>query len=194
MRYSLKGWFNSNPRPGLNAFNNRSYLLIPSYLNHPSTVLASMSPTRNSYGQLIDEQAPNSLDVLIVGSGFGGIWTLYHLRKLGYTVRIFEAGSGLGGIWVRLGSAVDHASYLSLSNVSIGTATQELELTLMYPYTNTPSKNYGGIGRGRKNSPASRSFGSILTMSIRSWMLRRTYPSINALLKQILTLRPRDGG
>ncbi|KAJ3729463.1 FAD dependent oxidoreductase [Lentinula raphanica] len=39
------------------------------------------------------------LDVLIVGAGFGGIYMLYHLRKLGYSARIFEAASDLGGVW-----------------------------------------------------------------------------------------------
>ncbi|KAJ3894842.1 cyclopentanone 1,2-monooxygenase [Lentinula edodes] len=40
-----------------------------------------------------------SPDILIVGAGFGGVYTLYHLRKLGYSVRIFEAASDLGGVW-----------------------------------------------------------------------------------------------
>jgi len=39
------------------------------------------------------------LDALIVGSGFGGIWLLYHLRKLGFKAKIYEAGQDLGGIW-----------------------------------------------------------------------------------------------
>ncbi|KAJ3844988.1 cyclohexanone monooxygenase [Lentinula raphanica] len=39
------------------------------------------------------------LDVFIVGAGFGGIYMLYNLRKLGYSARIFEAASDLGGVW-----------------------------------------------------------------------------------------------
>lgn len=57
-----------------------------------------MASTRNSYEQPLEQGSP-SLDVLIVGAGFGGIWTLHHLRKQGYTVRIFEAGSSAGGVW-----------------------------------------------------------------------------------------------
>jgi len=38
-------------------------------------------------------------DVIIVGGGFGGIFHLHHLRKLGFSVRLFEAGAKLGGIW-----------------------------------------------------------------------------------------------
>jgi len=38
-------------------------------------------------------------DVVIVGAGFGGMYMLHSLRKLGFTVRVFEAGSGVGGTW-----------------------------------------------------------------------------------------------
>ncbi len=38
-------------------------------------------------------------DVIVVGGGFGGVYQLYNLRKLGFRVRLFEAGSKLGGIW-----------------------------------------------------------------------------------------------
>lgn len=39
------------------------------------------------------------IDCLIIGAGFGGIYLLHHLRKMGYNCKIFEAGKGLGGIW-----------------------------------------------------------------------------------------------
>lgn len=39
------------------------------------------------------------LDALIVGSGFGGCWLLYHLRKLGYKVKIYDAAPTISGIW-----------------------------------------------------------------------------------------------
>ena len=38
-------------------------------------------------------------DAIVVGGGFGGIFHLYHLRKLGFRVHLFEAGAKLGGIW-----------------------------------------------------------------------------------------------
>src|ERR1700761_3447739 len=31
--------------------------------------------------------------------GFGGVYAMYKLRKLGLNVKCFEAGSDLGGIW-----------------------------------------------------------------------------------------------
>lgn len=39
------------------------------------------------------------LDALIVGGGFGGVYSLYRLRKLGLNVKLFEAGAELGGVW-----------------------------------------------------------------------------------------------
>lgn len=39
------------------------------------------------------------LDALVVGAGFGGVYQLHNLRKLGYKVKVFEAGADLGGIW-----------------------------------------------------------------------------------------------
>ncbi|KAK1227338.1 hypothetical protein PQX77_009660 [Marasmius sp. AFHP31] len=44
--------------------------------------------------------SPNSnLDVLVVGAGFGGLYQLHNLRKLGYKVHLFESGTDIGGIW-----------------------------------------------------------------------------------------------
>ncbi|KAE8365731.1 hypothetical protein BDV27DRAFT_126352 [Aspergillus caelatus] len=39
------------------------------------------------------------VDVLIVGAGFGGIYSLYEIRKLGLKAVIFEAGNDIGGTW-----------------------------------------------------------------------------------------------
>ncbi|TDZ67758.1 Baeyer-Villiger monooxygenase [Colletotrichum trifolii] len=38
-------------------------------------------------------------EVLIVGGGFGGIYALHQLRRLGFRAHIVEAGSALGGVW-----------------------------------------------------------------------------------------------
>lgn len=38
-------------------------------------------------------------DTIVIGGGFGGIFHLHHLRKLGFHVHLFEAGAKLGGIW-----------------------------------------------------------------------------------------------
>ncbi|KAK1657891.1 cyclopentanone monooxygenase [Colletotrichum godetiae] len=40
-----------------------------------------------------------TLDVLIIGAGCGGCYSLYKLRKLGFNVHVYEAGSALGEVW-----------------------------------------------------------------------------------------------
>src|SRR5215204_413614 len=50
-----------------------------------------------------DPRATNAsgidLEVIVVGGGISGLYSLYKLRELGLTARAFEAGSGLGGTW-----------------------------------------------------------------------------------------------
>jgi cyclohexanone monooxygenase len=38
-------------------------------------------------------------DVVVVGAGFAGIYMLYRLRGLGFSVRVYEQGTGVGGTW-----------------------------------------------------------------------------------------------
>ncbi len=40
-----------------------------------------------------------SLNAIVIGAGFAGLYMLYRLRKLGLSARVFEAGSGIGGTW-----------------------------------------------------------------------------------------------
>ncbi|MBC8187093.1 MAG: NAD(P)-binding protein [Proteobacteria bacterium] len=39
------------------------------------------------------------LDVAIVGAGFGGLYAIHRLRKLGLELRVNEAGGGIGRTW-----------------------------------------------------------------------------------------------
>ena len=41
----------------------------------------------------------SSFDAVIVGAGFAGMYMLHRLRRLGLSVRVFEAGSSVGGTW-----------------------------------------------------------------------------------------------
>lgn len=43
--------------------------------------------------------APARFDAIVVGAGVGGLYAIYRLRKLGLTVRAFEAAGGVGGTW-----------------------------------------------------------------------------------------------
>jgi cation diffusion facilitator CzcD-associated flavoprotein CzcO len=53
-----------------------------------------MSPLRTR------SEAPRSLDALIIGAGFAGLYQLFCLRdRLGLSVKVLEAGGGVGGTW-----------------------------------------------------------------------------------------------
>ncbi|KIX97749.1 uncharacterized protein Z520_06527 [Fonsecaea multimorphosa CBS 102226] len=43
--------------------------------------------------------ANDSYDVVVVGAGFAGIYQLYKLLELGFSVKLIEKGSGPGGTW-----------------------------------------------------------------------------------------------
>ncbi|WP_251552527.1 flavin-containing monooxygenase [Neobacillus muris] len=38
-------------------------------------------------------------DAVVVGAGFSGLYMLYKLRELGYSVRVYEAAEDVGGTW-----------------------------------------------------------------------------------------------
>jgi cyclohexanone monooxygenase len=40
-----------------------------------------------------------TLDAVVVGAGFAGLYMLHRLRKLGLSAIVFEQGSGVGGTW-----------------------------------------------------------------------------------------------
>ena len=46
-----------------------------------------------------DSSAKVDYDVLIIGAGLSGIYSLYRLRQLGFRTKVLEAGSGEGGTW-----------------------------------------------------------------------------------------------
>ena len=38
-------------------------------------------------------------DVIVVGAGFAGVYSVYKLRRMGFSVQAFEAGGDVGGTW-----------------------------------------------------------------------------------------------
>lgn len=49
---------------------------------------------------MVDNEKPsNILDVVIVGAGFSGLYMLYRLRELGFSVKILEMADDVGGTW-----------------------------------------------------------------------------------------------
>lgn len=45
------------------------------------------------------ETNEQTVDVLIVGAGFTGLYALHKLRECGFSTKVVEAGSGVGGAW-----------------------------------------------------------------------------------------------
>ncbi|KAI0123748.1 cyclopentanone monooxygenase [Xylariales sp. AK1849] len=45
------------------------------------------------------EEETKELDVLIIGAGFGGCYSLHKLRQLGFKAHVFEAAGYMGGVW-----------------------------------------------------------------------------------------------
>ena len=44
-------------------------------------------------------EADADFDVLIIGAGLSGIFSLYRMREAGLKARVLETGSGEGGTW-----------------------------------------------------------------------------------------------
>jgi len=45
------------------------------------------------------KESANDYDVIVIGAGFAGLYAIYKLRKLGFSVLGFEKGSDVGGVW-----------------------------------------------------------------------------------------------
>ncbi|HLJ01517.1 MAG TPA: NAD(P)/FAD-dependent oxidoreductase [Bradyrhizobium sp.] len=48
---------------------------------------------------ILDKHQAEVYDVVVVGAGFGGMYMLYRLRRLGFSVRVYEQGGDVGGTW-----------------------------------------------------------------------------------------------
>ena len=64
--------------------------------HRPPAGRATNRASRPSQRQRTD--AP-SLDAVVVGAGFAGLYMLHRLRMLGFSARVYEAASGVGGTW-----------------------------------------------------------------------------------------------
>ena len=45
-------------------------------------------------------EADASFDVLVIGAGFSGLYTLHRLRQLGLRTRVLEMAENVGGTWL----------------------------------------------------------------------------------------------
>ncbi|WP_236553422.1 flavin-containing monooxygenase [Roseovarius indicus] len=67
-------------------------ILMPKDQPRPPASQAGQSPQNNS-------APPKRADVLVIGAGVCGIYTLYRMRKLGFETVVLEAGDAPGGTW-----------------------------------------------------------------------------------------------
>lgn len=78
-------------------FNNMTVALTPAPAqNGFKKDLSQYSARLSSSGPYSDNL---NVDVLVVGGGFGGTYTLYQMRKEGYKTVLFDAGTEFGGVW-----------------------------------------------------------------------------------------------
>lgn len=47
----------------------------------------------------VSDSQVQSLDAIVVGAGFAGMYALYRLRDMGFAVKCFEGARGVGGTW-----------------------------------------------------------------------------------------------
>ncbi|MDF1818810.1 MAG: NAD(P)/FAD-dependent oxidoreductase [Immundisolibacteraceae bacterium] len=45
------------------------------------------------------QASPSELDVIVIGAGFGGMYSLHLLREMGLKTRVYDAADGVGGVW-----------------------------------------------------------------------------------------------
>ena len=55
--------------------------------------------TKSHHDSRIIDQSIINFDAIIVGAGFGGMYMLHSLNKLGLKTLILEEGKGVGGTW-----------------------------------------------------------------------------------------------
>jgi cation diffusion facilitator CzcD-associated flavoprotein CzcO len=78
------------------------------------------------------DTASETIDAVVIGAGFAGMYMVYRLRQAGFTVHGFEAGDGVGGTWywnrypgARCDSETMYYSYSFLSDVEQDWPLQE---------------------------------------------------------------------
>ncbi|MBM7366564.1 flavin-containing monooxygenase [Gordonia hydrophobica] len=57
------------------------------------------APATSAHGRTDNDSNTDVLDVLIVGGGFSGLYSLDRLRDAGFTAKVWDAAGDFGGIW-----------------------------------------------------------------------------------------------
>jgi monoamine oxidase len=74
-------------------------------------------------------EEPSKYDVLIIGAGLSGIYSLYRMREIGLKSRVLEAGAGEGGT-VRKSSNIKWVSELTSCSSGGGIDIQDVSTLL----------------------------------------------------------------
>jgi cation diffusion facilitator CzcD-associated flavoprotein CzcO len=61
--------------------------------------MGSVTPDQHHQHRFSDANRDLDYDVLIIGAGLSGIYSLHQMRQLGLRTRVLEAGSEEGGTW-----------------------------------------------------------------------------------------------
>jgi cation diffusion facilitator CzcD-associated flavoprotein CzcO len=110
--------------------------------NRPTDFTAARGEQLPMSGGTMDGECPGdgidqqqiATDVLIIGGGFSGMYSLHQIRKLGLTAMLFEAGGDFGGTWhwnCYPGARVD--SEVPFYSLSIPEVYESWEFTERYP-------------------------------------------------------------
>lgn len=90
---------------GVGAVNGVNGVQVPNGVNGHVNATNGHTNGLNGHASQTDEisfsnsNASLDYDVLIVGAGLSGIFSLHRMRQLGLRTRVLEAGSGEGGTW-----------------------------------------------------------------------------------------------
>ena len=77
-------------------------ILSPIIVDKPNIKMAigsgneTIANGHSAFGTLNDEL---DYDVLIIGAGLSGIYSMHRVRELGMKAKVLEAGSSVGGTW-----------------------------------------------------------------------------------------------
>jgi cation diffusion facilitator CzcD-associated flavoprotein CzcO len=97
-------------------------------LPNPGATLHGETPSNGNNQQCIVS------DVLVIGGGFSGMYSIHRMRQLGLTVKLFEAGGDFGGTWHwnrYPGARVD--SEVPFYSLSLPEIYENWEFTERYP-------------------------------------------------------------
>lgn len=96
------------------------------------TDLTQYSRRRRQDGPYADNL---DLDVLIIGGGFGGVYSLHEARKNGLNAVLYEAGQSFGGTWRWVIQGEIPLWKADCADIVDRTSTQEPELTAQFRST-----------------------------------------------------------